>query len=79
MYYVTPGRVEECVKRIKARAYRAGHRIGSKQYPGKFAPENGTKPRSQRNPRFGPIHEKHSQYVGTFPDGPVNLTRRDVP
>src|SRR5258708_1071525 len=25
MYYVTPGSVEECIKRIKARAYRGGH------------------------------------------------------
>jgi predicted ABC-type ATPase len=25
MFYVTPGSVEECIKRIKARAYRGGH------------------------------------------------------
>ncbi len=25
MYFVTPGSVEECVRRIKARAYRGGH------------------------------------------------------
>jgi predicted ABC-type ATPase len=25
IYYVTPGSVEECIKRIKARAYRGGH------------------------------------------------------
>jgi len=25
MYYVTPGSVEECIKRIKARSYRGGH------------------------------------------------------
>jgi predicted ABC-type ATPase len=25
MYYVAPGSVEECIKRIKARAYRGGH------------------------------------------------------
>src|SRR6202790_176233 len=26
MYYVTPGSVEECIKRIKAPSYRGGHR-----------------------------------------------------
>src|SRR5260370_12223529 len=36
MFYVTPGSVEECIKRIKARAYRGGHSASESVVPTSF-------------------------------------------